>query len=100
MFICFANDKKNTRHSHVLFFYVNVVGIINICWISGSALFRHNAQRGKQSANFCGGLGKWVGADLKVGSWSFEWIKFLLIYFLNCRKARLQGNKWVSVEKW
>ena len=30
---------------------------------------------------------------LKVGSCNFEYIIFLLIYFLNCRKALLQGSK-------
>ena len=39
-------------------------------------------------------------SHLKVGSWSFECIIILLIYFLNCRRALLQVNKSVSVEKY
>ena len=38
-----------------------------------------------------------IGA-LKVGSLSFEGIIFLLIYFLNCRKA-LFKKEWVTISK-
>ena len=35
---------------------------------------------------------------LKVGSWSFEGITSLLIYFRNCRKALFTKNQQVSVK--
>ena len=39
-------------------------------------------------------------SHFKVGSWSFECIIILLIYFLNRRRALLQVYKSVSVEKY
>ena len=40
----------------------------------------------------------WDTFNLKVGSWSFEGIIILQIYFLICRKALLQRNKQVSAK--
>ena len=51
--------------------------------MKNQALF---SSKGKSKKLKCRLLQFLFGA-LKVGSWSFEFIIILLIYFLNCRKA-------------